>query len=407
MERSAWNDVKLSLPSKMSTSEEDDWVDLTWNPLADGKVSIIDEQFNVVFSAAVGDPMQLGKLSSSQEVADDHNTRVVTTRGGPAGTQWRFTFPNKQSAVQFDAVSTKAEEALSRQQRKAAASPADEDDHCEELVQQVQERYKNELYPPMIFRGAELFGPSTPGGEGEDRLGRGCFMLLDTKTKTKDTTIRHYNLYFFDEDDGASKEKRKFTISKYTKLKPSKDDKPEEVAEMFDLTSTESTSWGNKDVLYKICFDEKYVAALFIRDWLPRFLGKDVAMGKEKDEKEYEKNLAEKEREHQDQMSKTLGARIRQFIVFLVILLAVVAAGRFAMHIHNQNNRDEALGLLKKDIGNSADIAHGAFKKAAAGVCGATGNGVPVDALKSCLELSSNAKVNDCVAELVDRATTN
>jgi len=383
--------VSVSIPSQVRGSEaEDEWQEVDWVRWHQGELLVDEEGFLMVFkpSEARVKPIPMGNLIGAASVGDgdDSQCTLVVHASDAMYRQLRFSFESPKLAEEFKKLAQKAQAkhvALNEVNEASKTSDA----VASALVAAIKEKYAGRY--PLVFDGAELYGPAENAGhEGsENLLGSGALVLLDPEESAD--KVGRYSLLFFSEDD-ASKPLKNFSIGS-NMLKRMKDEEDGPAA------SFEFSSPGVP--VHQLAFDALDTAFAFVRDYRVRAKLMDVSL-----KTVNRTNQVREARSKIDELRRnSLGARLRRFILMLLILLTVGVLMRVGVLYrgHPDKAPQEYLQILKKDAFEILGLMRSLFSWAGSQACELAFGTVSVAQLQECARFGGVSQINDCIAKLI------
>mmetsp|Transcript_89161 Transcript_89161/g.140831 ORF Transcript_89161/g.140831 Transcript_89161/m.140831 type:complete len:399 (-) Transcript_89161:277-1473(-) len=386
--------VSVSIPSQVRGSEaEDEWQEVDWVRWHQGELLVDEEGFLMVFkpSEARVKPIPMGNLIGAASVGDgdDSQCTLVVHASDAMYRQLRFSFESPKIAEEFKKLAQKAQAkhvALSEVNEASKTS----DVVASALVAAIKEKYAGRY--PLVFDGAELYGPAENAGhEGsENLLGSGALVLLDPEES--EDKVGRYSLLFFAED-GVSEPLKTFSIGPHM-LKRMEDEEDGPVA-CFEFDSPGAA-------VHQLAFDALDTALAFARDYRVRAKLIDVSLktvNRGNQVREARSKIEELQR-------NSLGERLKSFACTLLMLLMVAVFLRVAIMYMQQPDKapQEYLLIVTTEAFQVFRVLRSLFCQAGSQVCELALGTIPVAQLQKCVSVGGMSQINECIAKLVSSA---
>lgn len=265
----AFPDVVVSLPSKVRGSEaEEEWQEVDWITWSTGELRFDRDSVQLTFKPKVDrgsvKAKVLGCLLRASKVSDDDDRTLVVTTSDAFHRQLRVRFQSSKFADEFAMLAQEVADAAKHQDPSSSAIVArGPTASCSQLEVDLRGKL-GAAAAPMVYGGAELFGPEPGSSSGtEVLLGSGAFVLVDP---TEGHHVGAYQLLFYSEEEGADAEPMScFAIGMKMGLRrlprAEEEDGP---AVSFELPNPTGL------LAHTLTFDSEEVAACFARDYRVR-----------------------------------------------------------------------------------------------------------------------------------------
>lgn len=392
-----FNDVSISLPAKVRGPEaEEEWEEVDWVTWSTGSVTVETESFLILFKPAGGGNVKaktLGNLVKATTVIQedqDSKTLIVTTSESLHKT-FRMTFSTGADTADFLELASRAEQAhaaASKMQDTHGVDPSSEAARLESSLRtKLADRW------PLIFTGAELYGPD-PHGEAstEVLLGRGAVVLLDPPETNK---VGSYELLFYCEDED-SKPSQTFAISPEMSLTRQDDEEGEGLAASYILKGPSMSA------AHSLCFEDGSIAGNFVRDFRVRSRLMDMSL------KTVRGRAAAQDlrKDLESLKQRSLAAQAWTVIRLLLVVAILLVAARTAHLVSQDSGRPplEYLVTIGQDIGSALHLSASATSAAGAKVCEVAFGTVDADGLRQCSKEVSAQDMRQCIDSLVGYA---
>jgi len=375
-----FRDVAVALPSKVRGSEaEEEWQEVDWITWSVGELNI-DSDANLVFrpseSSSGVKSKPLGALVRANEVSDDDRTLVVTTSEA-IGRLYRFSFQSAGQAKDFFSWSKGVAKAAAASSDSAAIMGGEAARVAEaQLEADIRSHYVARL--PLVFPGAELYGPDPNSDAPEVLLGRGAFVLLDPPEE-QGNRVGVYELLFIGLDEGVKKPVQSFPVD--GKLKGSQ---PEVKVEDEDSPAA-SFELVHRGRVYTLSFDRLPVAATFSRDY--RVRQKVMALAVKNVRGTH--SMAELQTQIEGLQETGLIMWMFRMMRRFVILLAIAYMVQIAMLYKEDKSRPVAdyMQVLQRDTAVAINMLRNAHVRVSSKVCELFAGALPVTDVRLCLGL--------------------
>jgi len=262
----------------------------------------------------------------------------------------------------------------------------------QQLIKSLQDKYSGRW--PLLYNSVELYGPDSQASTNEVHFGLGTLVLLDPEESCK--SIGQYSLHFYGVDEGASSAVRSFPIGPKMSLstKPLDSQDADGPAAMLQLAT------GRGLPVYTLAFDDAATAASFSRDFRVRSRLMDVSLKTASGKKAVD----EARSELRDFQRRSIGARLRQLMFLLFIVILVAAFGRFAQLYAQAPDKavDVHFAQVQKDLLSAARIGRIFFTTAGTQVCRVATGAVPAADLQACVS-GGGPQVTECITKLLPR----
>lgn len=351
-------------------------------PLTIGKVEVdaIKDVFLVFEGSTSVAPKLLGHLVRASAIVGDQLgcTLDVRTEGSAQGAALhRFLFKSQRDALRFCGLAEFAE------QEECAVWRQGENERAVRTTE-LEDAVKRKLADrqPLVFSGAQLYGPDECGEVGSEvLLGDGAFVLLDPQADGS-AHVGTYELLFFCEEDGAESPVKKLTIGPKMVLRRLDREKAEIDDDEAPTISFELILKG-ESVTYTLTFDSVMRGADFERDLRVRQRLMDLALLTSK-----KLHSAEEARQQLDRLKHSSSIvqlwRRMQLVLSLPTLLLLA----LAIHPGTRGVASAACSWLCHVLGACA-LDRSPYEA------------VPMESLRRCFALGGVTYVNDCVEQLL------
>jgi len=389
-----FHDVSISLPAKVRGPEaEEEWQEVDWVTWSTGSLTVETESFLILFKPTGGGNVKaksLGNLVRATSVAQEGEvkTLIVTTSESLHKT-FRLTFSTGADTSEFLELADRAEqahEAASKMQDTCAVDPSAEAARLESSLRaKLADRW------PLIFTGAELYGPD-PNGESstEVLLGRGAAVLLDPPDTTN--KVGTYELLFYCEDED-SKPSQTFAISPEMTLTRQDDEDGEGLAASYLLKGPSMSA------AHSLCFEDSSVAGNFVRDFRVRSRLMDMSLKTVRG-----RAAAQDLRKDLESLKQnSLAARLWTVIRLLLVVAFFLVAGRAAQLVSRDSGRPpmEYLTTIYQDVGSVLQTSASATSAAGAKVCEVAFGTVDASGVRQCSKEIAAHDIRQCIDSLV------
>jgi len=397
-----FNDVSISLPAKVRGSEaEEEWQEVDWETWCTGAVSVDSESFLMVFKPAGANvkAKPLGNLIRAAAVGsrdEDAQTFIVTTSES-LHRMYRLSFSAVKHASDFAQLAKRAEKAheASLHVKDPGAGSAQNAEAYARFEADI--RSKLDGHWPLVFAGAELYGPDPNGSvDSEVLLGRGLAILLDPPEEGN--RVGSYELSFYCEDIGAEKPLTTFTIVPKMVLtrqevRPEDADEP---AASFLLRSPSKP-------VHTLCFEDTSVAGAFARDFRVRQRLMDVSLKTARGQK----TAAELRGELAGLREQSLLARAVALLRFLLLIAALVCLARLAQ-LYLQDTVKQPpnvyMQMLKRDVQHVLSTSATGSRIAVQKACELSVHSSSEEDVRACSQLTQASDIRRCLDKLLGRA---
>eukprot|EP00928_Gymnodinium_smaydae_P048051 TRINITY_DN320_c0_g1_i1.p1 TRINITY_DN320_c0_g1~~TRINITY_DN320_c0_g1_i1.p1 ORF type:complete len:400 (-),score=90.79 TRINITY_DN320_c0_g1_i1:213-1412(-) len=392
-----FSNVAIGLPCKVRGSEaEDEWQEVDWATWSTGDLSVDGESFLLVFkpegsSAGSVKAKPLGNLIRASAVAHDEGRTVVVSTSDALHKLYRLTFDSAASATAFNSLAKAAEERSAATASDAVGGPSNGESDAR-LEADIRERLSGRL--PLVFGGAELYGPDPNGEAGNEvLLGRGAFALLDPQASEASGKLGTYQLLFYSEDEGARQAKKSFDIAHKMALKEQAPEDEDGPAAAFEFSSASG--------VFTVTFDSANVAAAFARDFRVRQRLMEMAVKTVKGMR----TSAGLRDELEEAKRNSLAARLKRYLGLFVFLFLIGCAVRLFTLYSEDKSRPvpEHLQTLSHEIMSLGRLSRGAATKATTKACKLAVGAVPSEDVRVCASLPSASQAKDCIDNLLSR----
>lgn len=387
-----YNDVSISLPAKVRGPEaEEEWQEVDWVTWSTGTVTVDSESFLLVFKPTGAGSVKakpLGNMIRATAVGGtDEKTLIVTTSESMHRT-YRMTFPTSEEASEFSAIASRAEVAANDAARTKETGDVQSGD-ATRLESEIRAHFVERC--PLVFGGAELYGPD-PNGEASSEvlLGRGIMMILDPQEDSK--RVGSYELAFFSEDEGVDKPTLSFAIApEMTLSRQDADEEADDAPITFVLQ-------GPTMAAHSVCFEDQMTAASFSRDFKVRSKLMDLSLKTLRG-----RAVAQGLRgELTSLKQRSLASRIWTMLRWGLLIAVLTVTGR-AVHLYTVNSQRppaEYVSVIGQDLANTALRSASATTAMGAKVCEITFGTVDRDGLRQCARATTVSGMRQCLDSL-------
>eukprot|EP00930_Biecheleria_cincta_P042389 TRINITY_DN29164_c0_g1_i1.p1 TRINITY_DN29164_c0_g1~~TRINITY_DN29164_c0_g1_i1.p1 ORF type:complete len:396 (-),score=77.83 TRINITY_DN29164_c0_g1_i1:33-1220(-) len=393
-----FKDVSISIPTKVRGAEaEEEWQEIDWTTWTSGSLEVDSDSFLLTFKPSQGGAVKakpLGGLIRATAVdgGEEAKTLIATTTES-CHRSLRLTFPSADDASRFRQVAQRAEAAHEASMKlKVTQGVSDALETSAALDRDIRAKLTGKW--PIVFSGAELYGPDPNGpSTNEVLLGRGAAVLLDPPEDSR--TVGNYELVFYGEDEGADKPLKRIAVGPKMLLERQADDDEDGPAVTFLLT-------GPSIPAHTICFDETEVACKFARDFRVRCRLLDISHKTVKGQKSAE-SLRE---EIAGMKQRSLAARCVRAVRSLMLLVTLAVFARAVM-LYAQDTKKrhprEYLQDVSKDLRQVAKLSLTGVQTATAQVCEAAVGSVSTESIRLCAEEANLSDMRHCLNSLIAR----
>jgi len=393
-----FNDVSISLPAKVRGPEaEEEWQEVDWVTWSTGTVTVDSESFLIVFKPTGAGSVKakpLGNMIRAAAVGGtDEKTLIVTTSESMHRT-YRMTFPTSEEASEFSAIASRAEVAANDAAARTKETGDVESGDATRLESEIRAHFVERC--PLVFGGAELYGPD-PNGEASSEvlLGRGVMMILDPQEDNK--RVGSYELAFFSEDEGVDKPTLSFAIAPEMTL--SRQDADEEADSDAPVTFVLQAPTM---AAHSVCFEDQTTATSFSRDFKVRSKLMDLSLKTLRG-----RAVAQGLRgELTSLKQRSLASRIWTMLSWGLLIAVLMVAGR-AVHLYSENSQRppaEYVSVIGQDLANTALLSASTTTAVGAKVCGITFGTVDRDGLRQCTRATTVSGMRQCLDSLTGYA---
>lgn len=393
-----FKDVSISIPTKVRGAEaEEEWQEIDWTTWTSGSLEVDADSFLLTFKPSQGGAVKakpLGGLIRATAVDGDEEAKtLIATTTESCHRSLRLTFPAAEDASRFGQVAQRAEAAHEASMKtRATQGSSDALETNAALERDIRSKLTGKW--PIVFAGAELYGPDPNGpSTNEVLLGRGVAVLLDPPEDLK--TVGTYELFFYGEDEGTDKPLKKIAIGPKMMLKRQADDDEDGPAATFLLT-------GPSIPGHTICFEETEVACKFARDFRVRCKLLDISHKTVKGQKSAE-SLRE---EIAGMKQRSLAARfVRAVRTFMLLVMLAVIARAVMLYAQDTKKRHprEYLQDVSKDFRNLAQLSLTGLQSAGAQACEVAVGSVSTESIRLCAEESKVSDMRRCLNSVIAR----
>mmetsp|Transcript_2472 Transcript_2472/g.5368 ORF Transcript_2472/g.5368 Transcript_2472/m.5368 type:complete len:416 (+) Transcript_2472:129-1376(+) len=386
--------VTVCLPSKVRGSEaEEEWQEVDWVAWSSGELTVEGSSYLLIFKPNDGGKTlkakPLGALIKASGIwpVEESLTFVVSTSDSMHRT-YRFAFESDSDIKKFQSLADAAEAAHKEAcQASKNSNGAGNDEGSARLEAAVKEAFPSRW--PLVFGGAELFGPDPAGDAGSEvLLGHGVAVLLDPPVEEASGRVGSYELIFYGEDEGVRKAVARFPIGPKMALQQQKldvqdDDGP---AVAFDLKPSRT------ERARTITFEDATVAALFRRDFSVRQRVMELASMTHKRQQQADAARGELEDLRQRSFFMSMIRIVRNIFVFILLVVGV----RIAMHYQNNKALTPALcaEVLLKDVQTAIDVSRRTLVNTGSMACELALGAAPAEKVQLCMSLLEGASVD-------------
>eukprot|EP00933_Yihiella_yeosuensis_P082193 TRINITY_DN95982_c0_g1_i1.p1 TRINITY_DN95982_c0_g1~~TRINITY_DN95982_c0_g1_i1.p1 ORF type:complete len:413 (+),score=77.77 TRINITY_DN95982_c0_g1_i1:105-1343(+) len=398
-----FGNVSISLPSKVRGAEaEEEWEEVDWAVWSTGDLTIDVESYLMIFnpSGTGVKAKPLGNLIRAAAVCGqgDADTTFIASTSESLHQTYRITFSSSKSASDFKKLSEEAEKAHN------AASLIQDSSPCIDAATEANARLEADVRDklsgrwPLIYSGAELYGPDPNGdpNSSEVLLCNGVVVLLDPPEDSK--CVGSYELLIFGEDEGASTPVKKIAIGPKMSLKrldPGSED-GEGPAVSYVLSQHALAA-------HTLCFEASGVGAAFSRDFRVRQRLMDISLRSAKGQQTAQELRGEIEGLKQQSAAQ-------QILSFIKVLLFVILLGLIArlilLYTQDAVKRTPAeyFNVIRKDVHSLVSMLFLAVKTNGLKACKLTFGSVASEEVYLCGKLGQVSEMKRCIDSLVGRA---
>lgn len=391
-----FKDVSISIPTKVRGAEaEEEWQEIDWTTWTIGSLEVDSDAFLLTFKPSQGGAIKakpLGGLIRAVAVdADEESKTLIATTTESCNRSLRLTFPTPEDANRFGQVAQRAETAHEASMKlRNAKGTTDALETNAALERDIRLKLSGKW--PIVFSGAELYGPDPNGpSSNEVLLGRGAAVLLDPPEDCR--TVGIYELVFYGEDEGTDKPLKQISIGPKMLLERQVDDDEDGPAVTFLLT-------GPSIPAHTITFEETEMACKFARDFRVRCKVLDISHKTVKGHKSAE-SLRE---EIADMKHRSLAARLVRAVrvVMLLVMLALVARA-VMLYVQDAKKRHprEYVQDVSEDARQVAKVSLMALRSASAQVCEVALGSVSREGIRLCADESKASDMRRCLNSLI------
>jgi hypothetical protein len=368
-----------------------DWV--TWST---GDLTVDADSFLLVFKSADGTVKAkvLGNLVRASRVAPDDDRTLAITTSDSLHKLWRFTFGSSTQGSDFVALAKVAEEkaAAALRSRSESQSGASSREAGTQLEADIRQKLSSRL--PLVYGGAELYGPD-PGGDGagsEVLLGSGAFVLVDPPEE-EEGRIGSYELLFYCEDEGVRAPAKQIVIGRKMALRRSSCEADDAMAASFELPGSPGVP------THTLAFDSANVGANFARDYRVRQRLMEMAVKNVKGARA----TSDLRGELEDLKNQGLAQQVARKLRLLVLVFFIACSVRLAMLYSEGPGRPPAAyaEVLMHDILSIGQTSREAAASIAKQACKLTVSALDTDDLKLCMaEGATDEQMTRCIRQL-------
>lgn len=428
MDMHTFQGVTVGFPAGASAYlSKENWQSTRWVPWSHGDLRVDRASFGLIFSPAGAGRLAakpLGCLTGVVAVAAAEPGALgafVATTNDPVHSLVRLSFQTRADDEAFAALAQAAEEAASSclqgcgarrstlgRRSSSSCGPRGEGP-VEALAAHVAQQYPGSS--PLVFGGAELYGPDPHGESGSEvLLGRGAVVLLDPPDAGR---VGSYQVFFYEES--SMEPSLRFAISPRTKLSRQPDDGPIAGSGQLSTASRRLTLGGWEGLGpcccpvafslelpgapgWAITFDSE-TAAGFERDFLVRQRLVALSLKTSRGWRtvgELQEEIMEMRRHG---LFATLQWLVMQAFVVLSLLLVLYAAVLYS----NDPDRPllDIVTVALQDASATAMNFGESAAEVGASACGLLMQSVPVAAVGRCVALPDAIETRSCVAALI------
>mmetsp|Transcript_46439 Transcript_46439/g.108118 ORF Transcript_46439/g.108118 Transcript_46439/m.108118 type:complete len:396 (-) Transcript_46439:126-1313(-) len=378
--------VAVHLPSKVRGDVEDEWQEIDWAAWSKGELTVEGSSYLLIFKPHDGSKAMaakpLGALIKASGIppVEESLTFVVSTSDSMHRT-YRFAFESVPDTQKFQAIAKTAEAAHKEASRQAAQAVNRNgfDDGSALLEAAVKEAFPSRW--PLVYGGAEFFGPDPAGDAGSEvLLGHGVAVLLDPTVEEASRRVGSYELIFYGEDDGVQKSVARIPIGPKMALQQQKLDTKDEdgPAVAFDLKPSPAEQTRT------ITFEDAAVAATFRRDFSVRQRVMELASMSSKKQRQVESARDELEELRQKSLVASVMRILR--VLLVVIVLAAIARASLLYQANKDMTPAQCAEALLEDVMNVAGNARATTVGVGSAACQLAFGSVPcTDEGKKCV----------------------
>lgn len=424
MDMHCFKGVTVGFPSGARGACGQDWQNVNWVVWSTGELRIDRASLSIVFVPAGGHNFAakpLGCLTGASAESGEPggpNTFVATTNDLVHGVV-RLSFQDRADEEAFAALARSAEMATSacRPSRRSSVggSPTGSpvgacgwrSAATEQLVEAINKQFAGVW--PLIFGGAELYGPDPHGDSGSEVLrGRGAVVLLDPPQDLD--RIGEYELVFFEETTGEpilrapvgprmklTRQKAetymngRLSTARLSTASRRVSALGTSVAASFDFSAHGETGWA-------LTFDLEEEAMSFVRDLFVRLRLAKVSLRMSRGMRTVERLQGEL-----FDLQGSLFATLLRWLFQLCLLIAFFVMVYGGIIYYNDPQRpipDIAAEAIEGAMSISG-LFFSTVQKVSETACQMLGQTVPTSSLESCAALTYAQDVQACVMELV------
>lgn len=393
--------VDAGLPSKVCGSEaEEEWQEVDWVKWSTGELTVDGDSYLLVFrpSGAAGavKAKPLGNLVRASAVApDEEGLTLVVSTSDAIQRLYRLTFQSAKDARDFAKLAEAAEAANAY---LVDAKPSG--DAASEAASKLKADIRRSLQGrwPLVYGGAELYGPDPCGSAADEvLLGHGAAVLLDPADRSAGV-VGSYELLFYGDDAGASDPVRRFAVGPKMRLlkQPADVEEDDGPAILFRL----QTGLGAQ--AHSVSFESVDVGECFARDFCVRQRLMEVSL------KTAARGRAAAELKSEIEGLRQQGpcAQLSKVLLGAFALLLLLAALRLGS-LYAQGGPAPAVDAYAAVLMDDARMLQGLAADVAVKACELAVGSVPAADLRRCLSAPgddgrvSSQAVRQCVEMLV------
>lgn len=409
---------------------KENWQNANWVLWSTGELRVDSASFALIFSPTGCGKLAakpLGCLTGAAAVAGvepSAPSAFVASTSDPVHGLVRLTFQSRGDEDAFGALAQAAELAGSGRYesiagRRSTMCPSrapsmgggPRDGGAAEMIAcYVSERHPGSW--PVVFTGAELYGPDPRGDQGSEvLLGRGAMVLLDSQDMSR---VGSYDLLFYEESSAEAS--LRVPIGPRTKLTRQPLDVPSSAGRLS--VAARRLSFGGGDGRgpgagagsvfelsvpggpgFVIAFDAEPDAAGFERDFCVRHRLVTLSLKTSRGSRA----VGQLEDQLMDIRQRGVVATLQWLIVMLIKMLILATVLYGAMLYYNDPERPllETAGAAVQDVADMASVVGVKAAEASALACGLLTRSVSVTSLEQCVALPDSAEVRSCASALL------